>query len=257
MLSRNRIKYLNSLKIKKYRTETGQFLVEGDKIIRDALVSGRVSFRMVIATTEWLSHIDEMKLRGAGEVIEANQASISRVSSLETPPPVLAVAEMSMVSFDHSRFSDSLTIALDRVQDPGNLGTIIRTADWFGINKILCNTGCADCYNPKAVQASMGALFHMDLCYGDLQDMLQTFTGDAHFPVYGTFLDGIPVHQLKPARRGIILFGNESQGISTGLISQVTTRITIPSQNRNKSHVESLNVASSVAVVCSALTHTP
>jgi len=150
--------------------------------------------------------------------------------------------------------SRSWSLALDTIQDPGNLGTIIRTADWFGIRHILCNEGCADCYNPKVVQASMGALFHVRVHYTDLPGSMKDLRSDPSYGIYGTFTVGLPVYDVPGAQKGLLLFGNESRGISTELLPYVTARITIPPGRQENPRIESLNVAAAVAVVCSVFT---
>jgi RNA methyltransferase, TrmH family len=253
VLGRNRIKYLSSLKIKKYRTRYRKFIMEGDKIVRDILNDDKIPVRQLIATHEWLS-TSRVALSGkVEEIIEADRTEIQRISSMETPSMVLAVMDIPETVLDYTEISGSLCIALDTVQDPGNLGTIIRTADWFGIRNILCNEGCADCYNPKVVQASMGALLHMKIHYTALPELIRMFSTDPAYTIYGTFTEGTPFYSLPPACKGMIVFGNESRGISEELYPLIQSRITIPPGNRMVTHVESLNVASAVAIVCSTL----
>jgi RNA methyltransferase, TrmH family len=251
VLGRNRIKYLSSLKIKKYRNQHRQFIAEGDKIVKDILREGRSKIRQLIATREWLESAGPGLTQGAAEIIEADKQDIARISSLETPSMVVAVMDMPEKLPDFAEISSSWSIVLDCIQDPGNLGTIIRTADWFGIRHILCSEDCADCFNPKVVQASMGALFHVNIYYGALPALIRSLTRDKEFTVYGTFMEGIPFREIQSAAKGIIVFGNESRGISEELFPFIGIRITVPPANEGDVHVESLNVASAVAVVCS------
>ena len=250
LLSRNKIKFLKSLKMKKFRNIHGQYVVEGDRIVRDILFHHPLAIQLLVATGEWLSCNPVNRTAGKMEIAEADVSDFSRISSLETPPDVMAVLDIPRATGDHEDLKNSLTIALDNIRDPGNLGTIIRTADWFGISNILCSNSCADCYNPKVVQASMGALPNVRVQYADLKDVLAKFSGSEDFTVYGTFLDGQPVFNIQPSRKGILVFGNESRGISDDLLPFITSRITIPPRQAGRHHVESLNVASSVAVIC-------
>jgi len=252
MLSRNKIKYLASLKIKKFRMMHRQFIMEGDKIVRDILKDGPF-IRQLIATRDWLSAVPPVPPEKAGEIIEADINDMARISSMETPVPVLAVMDITDMIPDLTEISGKWSIALDTIQDPGNLGTIIRTADWFGIRHILCNEGCADCYNPKAIQASMGSVLRVKVYYAGLPELIPALHGDHNYSIIGAFTEGISVYDLPPATRGMVIFGNESRGISEALLPFITTRITIPPGYPGISHVESLNVASAVAVVCSSI----
>lgn len=249
MLSRNQIKYLGSLKIKKFRRTHKQFLAEGDKIVRDIIHNNLADICQLVATPAWLAANRLTASPRIQEVIEAELTDISRISSLETPPPVIAVLDMPEVRFSPEEVSSSLSMALDTIQDPGNLGTIIRTADWFGIRNIFCNEACADCYNPKVVQASMGAILHVGIYYVDLTEFLAGFSGKPDFTVYGTYMDGIPVTSVTPAKQGIIVFGNESRGISAEISPCIGQRLTIPPGTTEHGRVESLNVSSAVAIV--------
>jgi RNA methyltransferase, TrmH family len=254
VLSRNRIKYLSSLKIKKYRNQYRQFIMEGDKIVKDILKEGENEISQLIASHEWLSTNKVNQTGSIGEIIEAELQDIARISSLESPSGVLAVLDIPETVPDYGEISSCLSIALDSIQDPGNLGTIIRTADWFGIHHIFCSEDCVDCYNPKVVQASMGALLHVKIYYAGLAEVIRVISVDPDYTIYGTFTAGIPVRDLRPVKKGMIVFGNESRGISDDLFPFISTRITIPPGNANHAHVESLNVASAVSVVCSMVT---
>ena len=250
LLSRNKVKFLNSLKMKKFRSIHGQYVVEGDKIVREILAHHPLTMRLLVATGEWLSCNPVTSRSGNMEIAEADASDFSRISSLETPPEVMAVMDIPGNTLEIEVLRNTLTIALDDIRDPGNLGTIIRTADWFGISNILCSNSCADCYNPKVVQASMGALPNVSIQYADLKEVLARLSGNEDFTVYGTFLDGQPVFGIQPPQKGILLFGNESRVIADDLLPYRTNRITIPPGNAGRQHVESLNVASAVAIIC-------
>jgi TrmH family RNA methyltransferase len=236
--------------MKKFRVLHRQFVVEGDKIVKDVMLKSRVVPDILVANSFWLNENKSVTAISANEILEADNNDLERITSLETPPPVLAVFSMPDPDAGCKYADSALSIALDTIQDPGNLGTIIRIADWFGINQIFCSPGCADIYNPKSIQASMGALFNVQVCYTDLKALLEKYHHVSGFPILGTFMRGASVYESGNLRQGIILFGNESRGIAAELEPYITRRITIPAGNDNPAHVESLNVASSVAVVC-------
>jgi TrmH family RNA methyltransferase len=251
-LSKSRIKYINALKIKKYRQEYGQYVMEGDKMVGDLLRGKQGRVRLLVATEAWLAGFDRETLAQAEEVVPAGLRELERISSLETPPPALAVLDLPETVAMAGDIAPQLCLALDAVQDPGNLGTIIRTADWFGITMVVCGEGCADCYNPKAVQASMGALLRVKVVYTGLPGLLNTLHDDPAYPIVGAVMEGLPFSGLPPLSRGMLLFGNESRGIGAELLPFLTQRVTIP-PGAGRNHVESLNVASAVAVLCSKL----
>ncbi len=251
-LSRNNIKYLGSLKLKKFRNLHGQFLVEGDKIIGDLLRGRRFAIRQLIATGDWLA-ANQVWLSGLGDIIETGIKDLARISSLEVPPPVIAVLDMPQNALNIGEIKGSWSLVLDNIQDPGNLGTIIRTADWFGIRHIICSIDCADCFSPKVVQASMGALMNLQVHYTCLTDLMNSMSFNTSYRSYGTFIKGTPLYEVPPASNGMVLFGNEARGISDELQPYILSRITIPAVSRNVPHVESLNVASAVAILCAWL----
>jgi len=253
VLSRSKIKYLASLKIKKSRNLHGQFIIEGDKIVRDILQDGKTLVQQLIATEEWLSENRALMSGRIEEIIEAEMKTIARISSLETPAPVMAVADIPLAQPDFHELSESWSLALENIQDPGNVGTIIRSADWFGIKNIICSMDCADCFSPKVVQASMGAILNVKIHYTDLTEIMDKIPHDPSYRVYGTFLKGTPVHDIPAASKGMIVFGNEARGISKELFRYIQSRITIPPAKGNNTHAESLNVASAVAIVCALL----
>ena len=227
--------------------------MEGDKIVSDILKESNISVSQLIATDEWLSDNKGLITSKAGEVITAGIADLERISSLETPPSAIAVVDMFEHTLDMHELADTWCIALDTIQDPGNLGTIIRSADWFGIRHIICNDSCADYFSPKVVQASMGAILRVKVYYEDLGTMVKKYASSLSHTVYGTFMEGMPVYNIHPDKGGLIIFGNESRGISHELVPLIQARITIPPGKNGDSHIESLNVASSVSVVCSVI----
>lgn len=249
MISKNKLKYLVSLKNKKYRHLNRQFIMEGDKIIRDALRNKADIIHEIIASPDWISGHQNDLSHFKGEVLEADPIALARISSMETAPPVLALLNFIDVQLNEKEVGSAFSVALDTVQDPGNLGTIIRTADWFGVRNIFCNSGCADIYNPKVLQASMGAILNVRVHYVDLFNFLTKMTSVSGFEIRGTYMQGSVLYETQPLTNGIVVFGNESKGISPELSQVVHRRITIPPANEHFEHVESLNVATSVAIV--------
>jgi TrmH family RNA methyltransferase len=253
ILSKNKIKYLSSLKLKKFRDQNGKFLAEGDKIVKDTLIKQTVEISLLAATKDWLKTNTKLT-ENVKEVYLAELDDLSKITSFESPPPVIALIEMPEVIPDFTDIGNSLSIALDNIQDPGNLGTIIRTADWFGIRNIFCSSTCADIYNPKVIQSSMGALFNIKVHYYDLKQLFTRLSSVTDYIIAGTFLNGNPVISLKGTKKGIIIFGNESRGISGEFADLISEKLTIPAANPGRDHVESLNVASSVAAVLALIT---
>ena len=238
MISKNQIKYIRQLELKKYRKREGVFVAEGPKVVGDLL--RRYQPVAVYATAEWQG-------KGATPVTEDE---LHRISFLQHPQQVLALfrlpQDISLSSF-HFPLS-SLSLALDGVQDPGNLGTIIRIADWFGIDTIYCSEDTADAYNPKVVQATMGSIARVNIIYTDL---LQLFASlPPSYPVYGTLLDGEDIYQQPLTKEGIIVMGNEGNGISEAIRQRVNRRLLIPCF-REGDTAESLNVAIATAITCS------
>lgn len=243
MLSKNKIKYIRSLELKKYRKEEQVFIAEGHKLVGDLL--GHFPCRLLLGTDKWLN---EHPLIEAEETIEVSREELSRASLLKTPQEVLALFEIPHYEWDPKIAERSLCLALDDVQDPGNLGTIIRIADWFGIHHIFCSNGCVDAFNSKTVQATMGALARVQLHYCDLPAFLQAQPKEV--PVFGTFLDGENLYAQELSTNGIIIMGNEGNGISPQVAQSVNRRLLIPNYPQGQTTSESLNVAVATAIVC-------
>lgn len=243
MLSKAKIKYIRSLELKKNRKEEGVFVAEGPKLVGD--LEGHFSCRLLVGLPEWLEAHPHFR---AQEVIPATPDELSRASLLKTPQEVMAVFEMPDDVAGEGVPCEELCLALDDVQDPGNLGTIIRLADWFGIRHIYCSLRTADAFGPKAVQATMGALARVRLHYVALPEWLRRL--DGRVPVYGTFLDGADMYSQKLSARGVIVMGNEGNGISPEVERLVSHRLYIPSYPPGQETSESLNVAMATAIVC-------
>jgi TrmH family RNA methyltransferase len=238
-ISKAQIKLIRSLQQKKYRDETGLFIAEGEKCIEEL----RRSFELVM-------HIRE------GE--NATRTEIEQMSSLRTPQGVIGVFRKPSDSGHADKSNEHLTLALDAIQDPGNLGTIIRTCDWFGVHDIYCSPDTADCYSPKVVQATMGALARVRIHYVDMPQWLQSQRTEQKVKIYGTLLDGKDIYEVLSAQQqtgeagpSIIVMGNEGNGISEAVRSLITHPVRIPSYpNKEASDVvESLNVAIATAIV--------
>ena len=242
MLSKNKIKYIRSLELKKNRKEEGVFVAEGPKLVGDLI--GHFKCRLLVATSSWLDMNSHVK---ADEIIEASHDELTRASLQKNPQDVLAVFEQPDSAYDLNEVKKSLSLALDDVQDPGNLGTIIRIADWFGIEHIFCSHGTADVYNPKTIQATMGALSRVRIHYCHLSSLI-TSLGD--MPVYGTFLDGNDMYQETLSEYGLIVMGNEGNGISKEVGEMVNKRLYIPNYPVGRETSESLNVAVATSVIC-------
>ncbi|MEG1659280.1 MAG: RNA methyltransferase [Bacteroides sp.] len=242
LLSKNKIKYIRSLELKKNRKEEKVFLAEGPKLVGDLL--GHFSCRFLAATTEWLQQHPSV---AAEEIAVVSAEELSRASLLKTPQQVLAVFEQLEYRMDVEIIRRSLCLALDEVQDPGNLGTIIRLADWFGIEHVFCSTNTADVYNPKTVQATMGGIARVKVHYTPLPDLIRSL-GD--IPVYGTFLDGKNLYEQALSAHGLIVMGNEGNGIGKEAEALINRKLYIPNYPIERETSESLNVAIATAVVC-------
>lgn len=241
-ISKNRIKYIRSLELKKNRKADKVFLAEGPKLVGDLL--GHFPCRFLLATSEWLSRNRHLPVE---DVTEVTEEELSRASLQKTPQQVLAVFRQPDDEWDASVISRSLCLALDDVQDPGNLGTIIRLADWFGIEHIFCSPNTVDAFSPKTIQATMGGIARVKLHYTPLPALLQSL-GD--IPVYGTFLDGKNMYEQPLSAHGLIVMGNEGNGIGKEVERLVTRKLYIPNYPADRETSESLNVAIATAVVC-------
>lgn len=240
MISKNQIKYLRSLETKKGRKKEKAFVAEGPKVVADLIEIQRPLH--VFATDSWIA---EGKYNDA---VPITDDELRKISFLQHPQQVVAVFPMfkdDVAVVDQSK----LSLVLDGVQDPGNLGTIIRIADWFGVTDIFCSVDTADVYNPKVVQATMGSIARVRVVYTDLCGMLSSLP--SNFPIYGTFLDGEDIYAKKLPATGLVVMGNEGKGISTAVSEYINNRLLIPNYPRGRKTADSLNVAVATAIVCS------
>ena len=234
MISKNKIKLIHSLETKKGREKVGLFVAEGPKVVNDLLHEGFVA-------DEILDDIEDIK----------------KVSFLQHPQPLLGVFKLPEVtlkspndylSLFNKVVDNHLVLTLDGVQDPGNLGTIIRIADWFGIENIFCSHETADCWNPKVVQATMGSIARVKLHYLNLNDLIDQLPAD--YPIYATLLDGNNIYEQELSHHGMIVMGNEGKGISPQLRTKINRKLLIPNYPPERETAESLNVAIATSIVC-------
>lgn len=244
MLSKSKIKYIRSLESKKKRNDCGVFVAEGNKLVADMLPF--YSCELLIAKSSWITTQGEIQTK---ELLIADDNDIPKASFLKHPQDVLAVFKLPEWSIEDVRPAEELVLLLDGIQDPGNLGTIIRLADWFGIKHIICSFDCADVFNPKVVQATMGALAHVQIHYTHPEEYLKQQKSN-HIPLYGTFLDGEDLYTHELTNHGILIMGSEGKGIRGSVEEFVNKRLYIPSYPANQVTSESLNVAVATAIVC-------
>lgn len=246
MISKAKIKLIHSLENKKGRCDEGLFVAEGPKIVADMMTRARP--RLIVATTDWAEY-PNMAEKYADILIECSSDEFCRASLLKTPQSVLALfAVDDFITKASLPSPHKLSIALDTVQDPGNLGTIIRIADWFGIEDIFLGEGCADPLNPKVVQATMGSLARVNICQANLVDMIRQMGND--YPIYGTTLDGRNIYKESLTDTGLIVMGNEGNGISQEIKDRLTHKLYIPNNQHCTTAPDSLNVAVATAITC-------
>jgi TrmH family RNA methyltransferase len=239
-LSASQIKQLQSLKLKKNRKALGVFVAEGEKVVNELIASGLTPSSVYTTTPIDLNLPEE-------RIVVISEKTLGRISHFNTPNKLLAVFPLPKTSFQAETAKEELIMVLDQINDPGNMGTLIRIADWFGIRHVICSEGCADPYQPKVVQASMGSIAHVQLYTEHLPALFEQYTEKIP-PVYGAVLDGTSIYDTPLENTGFLVFGNESHGISKAVESALSHRITIPAYGK----AESLNVAAAAAVVCAA-----
>lgn len=248
MLSKNKIKFIQSLNRKKNRDEQGVFLVEGNKMVEEAIRSD-FKIDLIACTAEYAARFKNLAIRCSEFIITDNEL-LAKASLLQNPQDALAIVQKPFYEFNDLNFENELCLALDFIQDPGNLGTILRLADWFGINHIICSENTVDLYNPKVVQASMGAIFRIKTHVTALPIFLEPLAQN-EIPMYGTFLEGENIYQQPLSSNGVIILGNEGNGISDPVSRLVTQKLLIPDFSTHENKPESLNVAIAAAICCS------
>jgi RNA methyltransferase, TrmH family len=250
MISKNKAKMIRSLHLRKFRDELGLFVAEGTKLSLELLASG-FQIKMLVATKEWLSTNANALFNPTFEIMEGTQEEIDGMSSFSSPQQVLVVVEVPQYECIYEDLHGDLVLALDTIQDPGNLGTILRIADWFGIHHVMCSLDTVDVFNPKVVQASMGALCRVKAYYQPLDEWILSYTENYNMPVYGTFIEGKDIYSADLNNNGVIVMGNESKGISERISKRVTQRISVPSFPGEGKTSESLNVSVATGIICS------
>lgn len=250
MLQRSRLKYIQSLCHKKFRDAADEFIVEGPKMVEELLRTRPDLVSGVYGTRDWLTeHEGELQTIDAALVDKVTPEQLDGMSCLRTPREVMALVK-KLRHPTSPVLKGAITLVLDAIRDPGNFGTIIRTADWFGVKQIICSHDCADLYNPKVVQATMGSIFRVDVHCLDLVSFIGGIKG---FPVICAALDGADVCSAGKLREGLLVIGNEGRGISDALMAMATGRITIP----RIGGAESLNAAVATGVLLSHLMPSP
>lgn len=248
MISKNKIKYIHSLEQKKNRDAEHVFVAEGPKVLADIVAIHPDKLRTIIATEDWISaNSDKIGLSHV-ETITVTTAELSKTSFLCHPQQAIGVFEKFDTELPDMTHGNTLTLALDGVQDPGNLGTIVRVADWFGIENIVCSHDTVDIYNPKVVQATMGSVARVNVAYTDLATFLDSLPKKT--PIYGTLLEGKNMYATQLTNNGVIVMGNEGKGISKEIRRRVTQAIRIPNFPESRETADSLNVAIATAIIC-------
>lgn len=241
MLVKSKVKYIQSLSHKKLRDEEGVFVAEGPKIINELLSAPNVELVELFAVGGW-------QVPAGVEAAEIDEPTLKKISFQTTPNQVLGIFRQPDRQALH--LADTVTLMADNIQDPGNLGSIIRSADWFGIRQVICSKDCVDVFNPKTIQSTMGSVARVSVYYEDLEAVIKSHPS-TH--VYAATLGGNDIHHLKPLHHGIILIGNESKGVSASLIKLSHQQITIPKFGE----AESLNAAVATGIILSHLIKSP
>jgi TrmH family RNA methyltransferase len=239
MISKAKVRLIKSLQVKKYRLAEQCFIVQGAKAVRETLASD-FKVMALLGTAEFISATDRKILANASEVMEMSAHELTSLGSVESNDSALAIVRMRQDRIAPPP-SGGYCLVLDDIRDPGNLGTIIRTADWYGISQIIASPETTDLYNPKVISATMGSFLRVNVSYTSLQDWIPT----SSLPVYGAFLDGEDVHSIRFEKAGLMVIGNESRGISPAIEKLVKHRITIPRYG----NAESLNASTAAAIV--------
>ncbi|MEM8524024.1 MAG: RNA methyltransferase [Bacteroidota bacterium] len=247
-LSKNTEKYVRSLSQKKFRQLHNRFIGEGDKLVKEILSNESIKIEILFALEEWYAENEQLVKSRQSKVEIVSSKELRKISQLKTPNQVLVVAEQLDVQLNPKDVQSSWSLYLDRIQDPGNMGTLLRIADWFDIRTVFYAPSSAETYNPKVIQASMGAFLRVQHIEMEFEDLQQQFPD---LPTYATVMNGTSVHDAKNNQKGIITLGNEGKGIASEIIAKTDHKITIPSYGKSK--MESLNVAVAAGIICAVL----
>lgn len=251
MISKQELKYYSSLLVKKFRAEENKFLVEGLKIVEEGL-SSKFDCEVVFATADFMESfpnlIQSIKVK-TKKVVQLKSIEFQKISDTRSPQGIAAVFHKSVPSKNISELNDNIVVLLDNISDPGNLGTIIRTCDWFGINTVLISNQSVEYLNPKVIRASMGSIFHLSI-YDDVSENDLMKLNQEGYKIISSDIDGKNVFEFKPDKKSIITFSNESSGPSELIKNIADIKVTIP----KKGKAESLNVSSAAAIILSEIT---
>lgn len=247
MLSKQITKIIQNLEKKKFREKYNLFKIEGEKLVAELLRSP-LAVHAIIAYPEWIQANGH--LLGKTQVLETDEKGMKAISNFQSLPHVMALAEIPNHPYRPDEVAGTLSLVLNGIQDPGNLGTILRIADWFGVSHLLCDRDCASIYNPKCVQASMGAIFRVHAYYLDLPETIRQLKAKG-MPVFGTFLDGENIYTSPLPSQGLIIMGNEGKGIAEDIGQLADFRLTIPNFTPTGASSESLNVGVATGIILS------
>nr|WP_321484953.1 RNA methyltransferase [uncultured Draconibacterium sp.] len=248
MIGKSTTKLINSLALKKYRTKENCFLIEGDKMVKEALDSD-LKIKLLIVTDQFTTRFP-ITQSAAERIIETDAKEIKKVSLLQHPQNSLAVCEIPKKQDFTKSLPEGLSIYLDGIQDPGNMGTIVRICDWYGIQHVFCSPDSVDLYNPKVIQASMGSFnrIHLHECdFETLTDLAQK----SEAPLFGAFMNGDNVYQKQLPKQAVLVMGNEGNGIRPAVEKLIPNKLSIPNFSMNETKAESLNVSVATAILCS------
>lgn len=245
MISKNQIKYIQSLHSKKNREAEGLFIVEGIKLVTEFIQHRKFEIIELFATADYINNHQDVLSNNPCKFTEINDDALKKISLLKSPNQVLIIAKITSATLNTALLNSSTTLYLDDIRDPGNLGTIIRIADWFGISQVICSPNSTEVYNPKTLQASMGAILRVNVFSLTINELLSHLN---NVPVYGAMLEGENIYKSS-LKHGLIVIGNEANGISNEVLKKINHPITIPAANNNGS--ESLNAANACAIICS------
>jgi RNA methyltransferase, TrmH family len=248
MLSKKIVKYIQSLSHKKFRDQEGAFIAEGPKIVTEFLTSEKIKCKIICAEKTWLLE-NQLLLKDlkAENIFEVDEHWLKSISLLKTPNKVVAVFNKKTENKNYS-LSGKISLMLEDLQDPGNMGTIIRIADWFAVENIICSENSVDCYNPKVVQSTMGSLLRVNLFYTDLEFFIEK---NNKIAIYAAALSGISLYKLPKIVEGVFLIGNESNGLSQEILNKASQKVTIPKAG----HAESLNAAVATGIILSQVVY--
>jgi TrmH family RNA methyltransferase len=244
MISKNQLKHIQALHLKKNREEERLFIIEGIKLVTEFIGDSTFIIKDIFATSEYIDKYQVLLTKNKVQYTEITTEELKKISLQSAPNQVLAIVHQHKAEINLDLLNSSNSLFLDDIRDPGNLGTIIRIADWFGIKQVICSQNSTEIYNPKTLQASMGAILRVNVIYMDFDKLI---TLAPAIPIYGAVLEGDNIYTTK-LKQGILVIGNEANGISLNVLKYVTNLITIPAASNNGS--ESLNAANACAIIC-------